>query len=78
MSKKRLSHAQIEVLQWLQGRIEDQFVRAYISGEIALLKRIGYPVNSSGTELIFETKKKTQKVLPGQTNIMEALENEIN
>ena len=56
MSKKRLRFAQIQVLRWLQGRISDQFVKAYISNEIALLERIGYPINSSGTELVFENK----------------------
>lgn len=75
MSKKRLRIAQIQVLRWLQGRIEDQFVKAYISNEIALLERIGYPINDRGTELTFEKKQKAVKQLPGQTNIMEALEN---
>lgn len=74
VSKKRLRHAQIEALRWIQGRVEDQFVRAYISNEIALLERIGYPINSSGTELVFKKRGRAPKQLPGQTNIMEALE----
>ncbi len=71
MSKKRLRIAQVEVLRWLQGRVEDQMVRAYISNEIALLERIGYPINSSGTELVFEKKVKTDKPLPGQMELID-------
>lgn len=71
MSKKRLQFAQIQVLRWLQGRISDQFVKAYISNEIALLERIGYPINSSGTELVFEKKPKINKPLPGQLELID-------
>lgn len=71
MSKKRLRHAQIEALRWLQGRVEDQMVRAYISTEIALLERIGYPINSSGTELVFEKKPKINKFLFGELELID-------
>ncbi len=71
MSKKRLRIAQIQVLRWLQGRVEDQMVRAYISTEIALLERVGYPVNDSGGELTFPKRVKKDKVLPGQTTLIE-------
>lgn len=71
MSKKRLRIAQVQVLRWLQGRVEDQMVRAYISNEIALLERIGYPINDSGTELVFEKRKKKSEVLPNQISLIQ-------
>lgn len=74
MSKKRLHHAQVEALRWLQGRVEDQMVRAYISTEIALLRSIGYPINSSGNELTFPKREKTIKPLPNQLDMVEELE----
>jgi hypothetical protein len=73
VSRKRLRRAQTEALRWLQGRIEDQMVRAYIGTEIALLERIGYPINSSGTELVFPKRQKLPKILPNQINLDEAL-----
>lgn len=73
MSKKRLLFGQIQVLRWLQGRVEDQFVRAYIQTEIELLQRIGYPINSSGSELTFEKTERKIKQLPGQLDIEEEL-----
>jgi hypothetical protein len=48
-------------------------VRAYIGTEIALLERIGYPINSSGTELVFPKRQKLPKILPNQINLDEAL-----
>lgn len=73
MSKKRLHYAQVQALRWLQSRVEDQMVRAYISTEIQLLENVKYPINSSGTELVFEKRKKQPKVLPGQMDLTEAL-----
>lgn len=71
MSKKRFLFAQIQVLRWLQGRVEDQMVRAYISNEIALLERIGYPIFSNGSPLEFPKKPKVEKPLPGQLELID-------
>lgn len=69
MSKKRLQFAQIQVLRWLQSRVEDQFVKAYIRGEIELLQRIGYPIADNGSELMFPKRGAKSKILPGQTTV---------
>ena len=71
MSKKRLLYAQTRVLRWLQGRVKDQFVKAYIQTEIELLERIGFPINSNGMELVFEKRQRIIKQLPGQINLIE-------
>lgn len=40
--------AQLEILNWVVGRCEDQFVRAWLVQERQLLKSIGYAVNQRG------------------------------
>ena len=61
-------------MRWLQGRIEDQFVRAYVGREIDLLQRGNRPINESGAGLEFPKRVRKAKVLPGQTDIITELE----
>ena len=78
MSRRRLLLAQVRALRWVQGRITDQFVKAYIQSEIELLERLGYPVDYNGSELVFPKREVKAKTLKGQLDIVKELEGRTN
>jgi hypothetical protein len=73
-------HAQVEALRWLQGKAEDQLVKAFIQVHAEMLVRIGYPIDSSGRDFKSPEAKKPQrrapKIIPpleGQIDLEQAL-----
>lgn len=43
--------AQLQAINWLIGRCEDQFVRSWLVQERDLLEKIGYPIAVNGGPL---------------------------